>query len=368
MAQHDYVIANQSGAAFRADLNNALAAVVSQNSGAAEPSTTYAYMPWADTTAGVMKLRNGANNAWITLYQLDGEWTNIALENGTAVTPSLYFKGSGTDTGIYSSGADALDFATAGVRRVGISSAGDLVVFGGAIEALSQGPFRFYDSDSSNYVGLRAPSTVGANVIFALPGVDGLAGHGLCTDGAGNLSFTAGTVPTGTVIWQPASVAPTGYIKANGAALSRTTYAGLWTYAQASGNLAASEGAKQAGQFGPGNGSTTFTIPDLRGEFVRGWDDSRGVDSGRGIGTAQAQDYQSHGHGVTDPGHIHSLSPYSAVAATASLVGNQGPTPVFGSGLVTTGTTANATGISIQNNGGTETRPRNVALLACIKF
>ena len=118
MAQHDYAIANQSGAAFRADLNNALAAIVSQNSGAAEPSTTYAYMPWADTTAGVMKLRNGANNAWITLYQLDGEWANIALENGTAAAPSLYFKDSGTDTGLFSAGTDQVNLATGGTERV----------------------------------------------------------------------------------------------------------------------------------------------------------------------------------------------------------------------------------------------------------
>ena len=79
MAQHDYVIANGTGAAVRSDLNNGLSAIVTQNSGATEPATTYAFMRWADTTAGVMKMRNSANNAWITLYQLDGEWTNICL-------------------------------------------------------------------------------------------------------------------------------------------------------------------------------------------------------------------------------------------------------------------------------------------------
>lgn len=118
MAQHDYAIANQSGAAFRSDLNNALAAIVSQNSGAVEPSVTYAYMPWADTTAGVMKLRNGANNAWITLYQLDGEWTSIALENGTAAAPSIYFKDSGTGTGLFSAGTNQVNIATGGTERV----------------------------------------------------------------------------------------------------------------------------------------------------------------------------------------------------------------------------------------------------------
>jgi hypothetical protein len=127
MAQHDYTIANQSGAAFRADLNNALAAIVSQNSGAAEPSVTYAYQPWADTTTGLFKIRNAANSAWITLYQLDGEWSTIALEDGTAAAPSLYFKDSGTDTGVYSPGVDQVGIATAGVQRVNFNGATEVV-------------------------------------------------------------------------------------------------------------------------------------------------------------------------------------------------------------------------------------------------
>ena len=86
MAQHDYIIANQSGAAFRADLNNGLAAIVSQNSGAAQPSTTYAYQWWADTTTGLLKIRNAANNAWITVGTLAS--TNLgllALDGGTVM-------------------------------------------------------------------------------------------------------------------------------------------------------------------------------------------------------------------------------------------------------------------------------------------
>ena len=81
MAQHDYVIANQSGSAFRADLNNALAASVSTNSGSSAPSTTYAYMLWADTTNGVLKIRNSANNSWIELFKLDG--TDICKLTGS---------------------------------------------------------------------------------------------------------------------------------------------------------------------------------------------------------------------------------------------------------------------------------------------
>jgi hypothetical protein len=66
MATHDYNIANQIGSEFRADLNNALLAIVSNNSNATSPSTTYAYQLWVDTANNVLKLRNSANNAWIT--------------------------------------------------------------------------------------------------------------------------------------------------------------------------------------------------------------------------------------------------------------------------------------------------------------
>jgi len=66
MAQHDYNIANQSGADFRADLNNALSAIATVNSGATEPSTTFAHQLWVDTSSNVLKIRNGVNNAWIT--------------------------------------------------------------------------------------------------------------------------------------------------------------------------------------------------------------------------------------------------------------------------------------------------------------
>jgi|TARA_R100000479_G_scaffold176198_2_gene129560 hypothetical protein len=72
MATHDYNLANQSGASFRSDLNNALAAVLSNNSGASSPSTTVAYMLWADTNTSKLKIRNSSNDAWVDLINLDG--------------------------------------------------------------------------------------------------------------------------------------------------------------------------------------------------------------------------------------------------------------------------------------------------------
>jgi|LUMU01.1.fsa_nt_gb hypothetical protein len=72
MATHDYNLANQSGASFRSDLNNALAAILSNNSNASAPSTTVAYSIWADTNAGKLKIRNAANDAFVDLINLDG--------------------------------------------------------------------------------------------------------------------------------------------------------------------------------------------------------------------------------------------------------------------------------------------------------
>ena len=84
MATHDYDIANQSGANFRSDLNNCLDAIVSNNSNSSAPSTTFAYMLWVDTANNLLKLRNSANNAWITL-PLSVTTSNTVDINGGAI-------------------------------------------------------------------------------------------------------------------------------------------------------------------------------------------------------------------------------------------------------------------------------------------
>jgi phage-related tail fiber protein len=150
----------------------------------------------------------------------------------------------------------------------------------------------------------------------------------------GTLALTTQLLPAGTIIWFGASTAPTGYLKANGAAVSRTTYADLFT---AIGTT-----------FGVGDGSTTFNVPDGRGEFFRGWDDGRGVDSGRAFGSTQTDVIKN---------HTHTLN--AAICDDGGVVYN-----VSGGGR---GSAVYATG---NNSSGSsvETRPRNLALLACIKF
>lgn len=140
--------------------------------------------------------------------------------------------------------------------------------------------------------------------------------------------------PAGMIAHFARSTAPTGWLKANGAAVSRTTYAALFS---AIGTT-----------FGAGDGVNTFNLPDLRGEFVRGWDDGRGVDSGRAIGAWQSDDFKSHTHNLRATNYQISIDDIPGRVlrpdfnlSSESLVGAVG---------------------------GSETRPRNVALLACIKY
>jgi len=76
MAQHDYDVANADGATVRADLNSLFEAIATQNSGATAPGTTFAFMYWFDTANSLLKQRNSANNAWVTVASLSGTtWT-----------------------------------------------------------------------------------------------------------------------------------------------------------------------------------------------------------------------------------------------------------------------------------------------------
>lgn len=137
-------------------------------------------------------------------------------------------------------------------------------------------------------------------------------------------------VGPGSVTFRAVNSVPTGWLKANGAAISRTTYVDLYN---AIGTA-----------YGTGDGSTTFNIPDLRGEFLRGWDDSRGVDSGRALGSAQSAMIGPHTHTQTVDNIYASGTGRSGPSSTGSQYGN------------------------ISTSTGTDTRPRNIALLALIKY
>lgn len=158
----------------------------------------------------------------------------------------------------------------------------------------------------------------------------------------------------GMIAYFGRATAPTGWLKANGATVSRTTYADLFT----------SIGTT----WGAGNGTTTFTLPDLRAEFLRGWDDGRGGDASRLLGTFQGSQNLAHVHGVVDPGHMHQLN-YQVPLNTVDIDRGLGNASHFSiDDPIIPNTFSSKTNITIQYDGGNESRPRNIALLACIKY
>lgn len=139
-------------------------------------------------------------------------------------------------------------------------------------------------------------------------------------------------VPVSTVIALASNITPNGFVKCNGAQLSRTTYAALFAVI---GTI-----------YGAGDGSTTFQVPDLRGEFIRGFDNGRGIDSGRAFGSFQADELRSHNHSYIRTDYATSATDYQfAGSYTLSQV------------ITSTG-----------NTGGNETRPRNIAMHYYIKY
>ncbi|MGD7191222.1 tail fiber protein, partial [Ralstonia pseudosolanacearum] len=147
------------------------------------------------------------------------------------------------------------------------------------------------------------------------------------------------------------STAPNGWLKANGAAVSRTTYAALY--------------AEIGTTFGAGDGAATFNLPDLRGEFLRGWDDGRGVDTGRGFGTWQSGSPVPHDDTAGPDGGASYNATGLAANAAASCDVWTGTFPEAYYENNVSGTTyvrASTAGfISMA-------RPRNVAFLPCIKY
>lgn len=294
MAQHDFNIANQLFPATRADLNNAFVALASNSSGDAEPGTTYANQWWYETDTNTLKLRNEANSAWIEIATLDQSSNNVL-----SITTQGFTLGA---TAITASGTEI-----------------------NLLNDLTRGSIIY-----GNASGVTSELVKGsANTVLTSDGTD--------------ISWAAGGggVPAGTVIYHAANTPPTDFIKANGAAVSRTTYSDLFT---AIGTT-----------FGVGDGSTTFNVPDLRGEFPRGWDDSRGIDSGRGFGSFQ--DFNA--------SYLRTVQVRDPNGSSTSVTV---PQSGFSSwNLLSYYLSSGGDSIRFENSGG-EARPRNIALLACIKY
>lgn len=162
----------------------------------------------------------------------------------------------------------------------------------------------------------------------------------------------------GDVKFFSGSATPAGWLKANGALVSRTAYAALF--------------AVIGTTYGAGDGATTFALPDYRGEFLRCADDGRGVDAGRVIGSAQAGQNASHTHTASTDSqgsHSHSVDRSTGTGGASyaySVSSTSSGSSVFAANMYAAG--AHTHNVTVNSSGGTEPRPRNVAVLACIKY
>lgn len=170
-----------------------------------------------------------------------------------------------------------------------------------------------------------------------------------------NVGDLAGMIPSGAVMYFAGQTAPTGWLKANGAAVSRTLYAALF---QSIGTT-----------YGAGDGRTTFNLPDLRGEFIRGWDDGRGIDSRRALGSGQSDAIRNI-TGKLDSGQNGALQLFDYIETTGAFGVEKSwkqwtAESNSGNDNIPRAITFDASRVVPT---AAENRPRNIALLACIKI
>jgi microcystin-dependent protein len=209
-------------------------------------------------------------------------------------------------------------------------------------------------SPSGSAVNNTNPAVGWSATYPTIMGWNGVSTYGVRVDSARTSDTLSGLTATvaeinafampGAVVFFASGNPPAGFLRANGAAVSRTTYAALF--------------AVLGTYYGGGNGSTTFNVPDLRGEFLRGLDEGRGVDSGRALGTAQGDAIRNM-TGTFSTGA--NSGDFSGVFTSGGARNRIGGSPSLAGVIVNFAA-------SSQVATAAENRPRNIALLACIKW
>jgi hypothetical protein len=188
MSQHDYIISNDTGANVRSDLNNALGAIATINSGATEPSTTYAYQLWMDTSSNVLKIRNSANSAWYTLPISPIANNTVDINGGTIDGVTIGGSSAGAITGtnltattsatLQHSSSTKLATTSTGIDVTGTVTADGLTVDGDTVTANAQNAVTMEfnsatgiisaDRTGGNYADLSLRTTAGSTPLERL--------------------------------------------------------------------------------------------------------------------------------------------------------------------------------------------------------
>ena len=205
MAQHDMNIANQGFPAFRSDLNNALSAIQTTHSGTSRPTGAVAGQIWLDTTSATsptLKYYDGTDD--ISLATIDHTANTVNWLDSTVSITGL----STTATGTVLTLSDTASTSTVNL----------------IIDNQKEVRFRETTANGTNYIGLKAPASVSADLTFTLPATDGTNGQVLTTNGSGVLSFAT---PASGIAWQ-SSVKTSGFTATAGEGyFCNTTSAGF---------------------------------------------------------------------------------------------------------------------------------------------
>ncbi len=169
--------------------------------------------------------------------------------------------------------------------------------------------------------------------------------------------------PVGRIILDNTAILRPGYLNVSGIILSRAAYPRLWSFAQAYGRVVTEAqwtGINQ-GCFSSGDGATTFRLPLIDGEFLRAFDNGRGVDSNRIFGTAQADAFQGHWHEIMNQGRSVHIVPAGGMSQGGGQGRSDGGDRFQAQEII-------PDGVNGSPHIAVETRSRNIALMACIKY
>lgn len=276
-------------------------------------------LPGTRVTAAFLNAMNNhrhdgknADGSGVLDYAADSGSANAIVVNlSPAITAHvigmpIYVKVAATNTG-----ATTVNISGLGIKA--LKKSGNVALVAGDLTAGQIVPVTY---DGTNYQLLMTPPVLDATTLQG--------------------QSAAMLVPPGAIIDYAAQACPAGWIEANGSTVLRAQYAALYSAVGST--------------WGDGDGVSTFTLPDFRGEFRRTWDHGRGIDVGRDFATWQADMLKAHKHDVS----------YAFNGTDGAQNG-----AMFPSGD-SSGDTIGSDWIGL--TGGVETRPRNWSVQTCIKY
>ena len=374
----DYDIENSTGAQVRTDINLVLDAVKTCNSGSADPPLPVEFMLYGDESDKILKIYSTTNSQFteigninednLGLLPINGNTAMqgaLKLSDGAVNAPSLTFN-TDTDTGFFKNASNVIGVTTGGIQRFTVGSYG--------IELRNGAVFEFRKGNNANFTAFTASESISENRTYTLPPAV-VDGGFLKTNASGVLTFeTIAGVPTGSVFCRAVTTVPDGYLECNGDKKSRLEFAALYAVIGTQYNTG-------------GETDQEFRLPDLRGEFIRGLDNGRGVDLNRGINDPQTADNNSHSHGYTNTGitvsgadHNHNIRGLSLQPSIANVGITLGSGQGYQIGyrtnddVLTGDAIKNSNTLSMSGNvgitispDGSEARPRNIAMMYIIK-